>query len=401
MLRHELAQLITQPENRYFPRAFVNRVWKELMGRGFFEPIDNYSAYNEISHTETLEYLSDEFVASGYDVRAILRIITGTEAYRRGHHYSDTSEKDRKKAEHRFVATPVRRMISEAFYDSVLIAGNLSGGQKKWRPGENVRTITETIRIALPPDPDPEEEKKPEPEVAATPTPTPTPASTASTSQPSMSRNMAGPNRMQTRVIGGYGLEQGLEVDFDSLISGTAKVKGELANMKKMSDEKLRMQQERTMMQQTTRRRTKYTYRNQTREVDDNPSYPTSAMRMQSPAPAPTFLRVFGQPARDRLGEFRDPAASMRQALMLINGKNVHEASRVGTLEQPLYGMLTKKDPNIDKAIEYAYLSTLTRKPTEEEHLEALTIIHTAGNILDGMADLRWTLFNTHEFRFL
>ncbi|MDE0820930.1 MAG: DUF1549 domain-containing protein, partial [Opitutales bacterium] len=59
-LRNELSRLITQPENRYFSRAFVNRVWKEMLGRGFFEPIDNYSAYNAISHAETLEYLADE-----------------------------------------------------------------------------------------------------------------------------------------------------------------------------------------------------------------------------------------------------------------------------------------------------------------------------------------------------
>ncbi|MBT6957387.1 MAG: DUF1553 domain-containing protein [Opitutae bacterium] len=160
------------------------------------------------------------------------------------------------------------------------------------------------------------------------------------------------------------------------------------------------MQQEQSMMQQTTRRRMRYTYRDQTREIDDNPSYPTSALRMQSPAAPPSFFRVFGQPSRDRLGEFRDSSASMRQSLMLLNGKNVHEASRVGTLE-PLHKMLTAKSPNIDKAIEYAYLAALTRKPTEEEHLEALTIVHTADNLVDGMADLRWVLFNTHEFRFL
>jgi len=400
-LRKELARLITQPENRYFPRAFANRLWKEMMGRGFFEPIDNYSAYNEISHTESLEYLADEFVASGYDVRALLRIITGTEAYRRGHHYSDTSEKERKKAEHRFAAAPVRRMISEAFYDSVLIAGNLMG-EKKWRNGENVKTITETIRIALPPREEEKMEAKPEAALAQTPEPVP-PVTPASTTEPTMANkmaNMVAGKVMRSRVVGGYDLEQGLEVDFDGLLSGNKKVKGELAMMKQMSDEKIRMQQEQAMMQQTTRRRMRYTYRDQTREIDDNPSYPTSALRMQSPAPAPSFFRVFGQPSRDRLGEFRDSSASMRQSLMLLNGKNVHEASRVGTLE-PLHKMLTAKDPNIDKVIEYTYLAALTRKPTEEEHLEAMAIVHTADSVLDGVADLRWVLFNTHEFRFL
>jgi len=84
----------------------------------------------------------------------------------------------------------------------------------------------------------------------------------------------------------------------------------------------------------------------------------------------------------------------------MINGKAVHEASRVGTKER-LYRLLTADEPKIDHAIEMAYLETLTRKPTEEEHLEALTLLHTADNLLAGMQDLRWLLFNTHEFRFL
>ena len=214
-----------------------------------------------------------------------------------------------------------------------------------------------------------------------------------------MSEGMAG-GMMRARVVGGYDLEQGIEVDYDALLSKNKMVKDELAMMKQMSDEQLKMQQEQAMMQQTNRRRYRTTFRNQTREIDDNPHYTTSALRMRSPSPAPSFIRVFGQPSRDRLGEFRDPSASMRQALMLLNGKNVHEASRVGTLE-PLYGMLATKNPSIDKAIEHAYLATLTRKPTEEEHLEALTILHTADNLLNGMADLRWVLLNTHEFRFL
>ena len=121
-------------------------------------------------------------------------------------------------------------MISEAFYDSVLIAGNLMG-ERKWRDGENVRNITETIRIALPPEP--EEEKKEETtEAATTPAPKSAAESTVSTTEPSMSRKMM----LQTRVIGGYDLEQGLEIDFDALLSDTKKGKGELAMMKKMSD---------------------------------------------------------------------------------------------------------------------------------------------------------------------
>ena len=65
---------------------------------------------------------------------------------------------------------------------------------------------------------------------------------------------------------------------------------------------------------------------------------------MQSPAPDGHFLRVFGQPNRTDLGDLRDDTASMRQALMMLNGRITHEAARVGDLE-PMYKLLTGKTP--------------------------------------------------------
>ena len=70
----------------------------------------------------------------------------------------------------------------------------------------------------------------------------------------------------------------------------------------------------------------------------------------KSPAPPAHFLRVFGQPSRDTLGEFREDAPSMRQALMMLNGKAPHEASRVGP-QEPLYALLTGTSPDPVKAI--------------------------------------------------
>ena len=69
----------------------------------------------------------------------------------------------------------------------------------------------------------------------------------------------------------------------------------------------------------------KYAYKEQT--IDDNPRY-SSSFRMATPAAPDHFLRIFGQPGRDRLGDFRNSEASMRQALMMLNGKLTHEAAR-------------------------------------------------------------------------
>ena len=117
---------------------------------------------------------------------------------------------------------------------------------------------------------------------------------------------------------------------------------------------------------------------------------------MASPAAPAHFLRVFGQPSRDRLGEFRDQSPSMRQALMMINGKATHEASRVGPME-PLHAKL----PDPQAAVKYAYLEILTREPSAAELADALSLIEVSGDTATGLADLRWALFNCHEFRYL
>ena len=49
-LRQQLADHITDPRNRYFSRSLANRVWAELVGRGFVNPVDDFRDDNEPSH---------------------------------------------------------------------------------------------------------------------------------------------------------------------------------------------------------------------------------------------------------------------------------------------------------------------------------------------------------------
>ena len=68
--------------NRLFSRNLVNRVWGELLGRGFVNPVDDFRADNPPSHPKALDYLADEFVANGYDVRWLVRTIIASKASR-------------------------------------------------------------------------------------------------------------------------------------------------------------------------------------------------------------------------------------------------------------------------------------------------------------------------------
>lgn len=79
--RRVLADWITAPENPYFARAFANWAWAQFFGKGLVEPADDLSAANPAVHPELLDALARHFVASGYDIRDLIRTIVGSEAY--------------------------------------------------------------------------------------------------------------------------------------------------------------------------------------------------------------------------------------------------------------------------------------------------------------------------------
>jgi hypothetical protein len=82
--RAAFADWLTRPENPYFARAMVNRLWKSLLGRGLVEPVDDLRATNPASHPELIDRLAEDFVAHGYNLRHTLRTIALSNAYQRG-----------------------------------------------------------------------------------------------------------------------------------------------------------------------------------------------------------------------------------------------------------------------------------------------------------------------------
>ncbi|MEX0715840.1 MAG: DUF1549 domain-containing protein [Planctomycetaceae bacterium] len=81
--RDELAKNLTKPENPWFARAYVNRVWTEMLGRGFYDLVDDMGPERIADSPEVLDLLADGFVKSDYDVRWVHRTIAATETYQR------------------------------------------------------------------------------------------------------------------------------------------------------------------------------------------------------------------------------------------------------------------------------------------------------------------------------
>ena len=64
---------LRRPDNPFFAKAIVNRVWAHYFGRGIVDPPDDLSPFNPPTHPELLDELCRRFVASGYDLKWLHR----------------------------------------------------------------------------------------------------------------------------------------------------------------------------------------------------------------------------------------------------------------------------------------------------------------------------------------
>ncbi len=109
-----LATWITAGENRWFARATVNRMWAYFLGRGFFEPVDDFRPHEPVESEALLDALARDFVAHGYDLRRLSRAIVSSAAYRRS-----ATGNDAPRAWHRF---DLRPMSDTQLLDALVVA---------------------------------------------------------------------------------------------------------------------------------------------------------------------------------------------------------------------------------------------------------------------------------------
>ena len=118
--------------NPQFARNTVNRVWKEMFGLGIVEPVNGFDSARQDptnlpagltlqpTHPELLNKLADAFVSSGYDLRALLRLIATSNAYQLASRYTPAPWDERWVPY--FARHYPRRMMSEALLDAILRA---------------------------------------------------------------------------------------------------------------------------------------------------------------------------------------------------------------------------------------------------------------------------------------
>jgi hypothetical protein len=78
--RSQYAAWLTHPENPFFAKSIVNRLWQWLMGTGIVEPVDELDS-TKPRNRELLALLANDLVANGYDLKRTIREIIGSRAY--------------------------------------------------------------------------------------------------------------------------------------------------------------------------------------------------------------------------------------------------------------------------------------------------------------------------------
>jgi hypothetical protein len=119
--RGRLACWVTAPKNPYFARATVNRVWALLAGRPLVEPVDNLES--DTPAPAALDVLAEDFVANGFDLRRLIRVIASTEVFRK----DSAGDPEPTEAEKRaWAAFPLSRLRPEQVVGAALQSASVS-----------------------------------------------------------------------------------------------------------------------------------------------------------------------------------------------------------------------------------------------------------------------------------
>jgi hypothetical protein len=113
--RERVVQWLRRPDNPFFAKAIVNRVWAHYFGRGIVNPPDDLSPHNPATHPELLAELCHKFIENKYDLKWLHRTILASRTYQQTSLASDENESDRSN----YARFYLRRLPAEVLLDDL------------------------------------------------------------------------------------------------------------------------------------------------------------------------------------------------------------------------------------------------------------------------------------------
>jgi hypothetical protein len=128
------------PDNPFFARAFVNRIWGHYFGVGLVHPVDDFSLANPPSNDKLLNDLAREFIEHKFDIRHMERLVLNSRAYQLSSRTNETNKFDKNNYAHSYI----RPMMAEVVVD---VLNSALGTTENFGPVANPKA---KARINLP-----------------------------------------------------------------------------------------------------------------------------------------------------------------------------------------------------------------------------------------------------------
>jgi hypothetical protein len=125
--RSALANWLASADNPLTARVMVNRIWQHHFGRGIVRSASDFGFRGSPpTHPELLDWLASEFVAKGWSMKALHRLIVTSNAYRMSSQ-SDAAAQAKDPENDLFWRFDLRRLTAEEVRDSLLaVSGNIN-----------------------------------------------------------------------------------------------------------------------------------------------------------------------------------------------------------------------------------------------------------------------------------
>ncbi len=137
--REELAAWITTPDNRYFASSYANRVWGYLTGVGVIEPLDDIRAGNPARNPALLDYLTHEFIGSGFNVQRLMRQICKSRTYQLSIRVNQWNQEDNINYAH----ATARRLPAETIFDALFKVTGATPQFPGTKPGQRATELAD------------------------------------------------------------------------------------------------------------------------------------------------------------------------------------------------------------------------------------------------------------------
>lgn len=345
-VREPLMAWLRSPENPLFSKAFVNRVWAAYFGRGIVSPADDMNLANPPSNAPLLNYLAEQFIAHDFDMKWLHREILNSRTYQLSWEPNATNRLD----ERNFARAVPRRLPAEIAWDMVSQA--VSNDQKY----SEFVTSTEDRAIALP----------------------------------------GAGQRYSQRGSQGYALAIfGRSIRESNCDCDRSEEPSLLQTIFLRNDSQvLDMLDSKDGWLAQVAKENGLNFRSKS---------PTATDRAQM-AKLAQLRKTYGERLKKQqqlLANLKKKKASDQQiarAEKQIRSMRAKWKKYLGPGEDSKADDGAAKKIDVAKAIEDAYLRTLSRKPTESELAAAGEYVTQAKDQLDGIRGVMWALLNTKEF---